>query len=73
MLRPEQHLGRPIPERHDFVRIGAHRNADGPCQPKVGNLEGAFFVDEQVLGFEVAMEDASRVTKGQSPDELVQV
>ncbi|KAK6935645.1 hypothetical protein RJ641_032675 [Dillenia turbinata] len=43
------------------------------AEPKVGNLEVAILVDEEVLGLEVAVEDAAGVAVGDSGDELLEV
>lgn len=58
-LGAEQDLGRAVPERDDLVRVRAHGDAKRAREPKVGELElVARALDEQVLGLEVAVQDA---------------
>ena len=38
--------------------VGAEGDAEGASEPEIGEFEVAFTVDEEVLGFEVAMKDA---------------
>jgi len=66
----EQDLRRPVPERDDFVGVGAQRDAEGAGQAEVGELEVAFFVDEEVLGLEVAVQDAVGVAVADAVQEL---
>lgn len=42
-----------------------------PCYQPTGKLQVAFFIDEQVLRFEISVQDSVRVTIVQSFDELV--
>jgi len=53
------------------VGVGAERDAEGAREAEVGEFEVAFFVDEEVLGFEVAVEDAVGVAVAGSLEELV--
>lgn len=58
-FRSQQNFRRPVPKGNDLVRVGADGEAKGAREAKVGQLEevvGA--VDEEVLGLEVAVEDA---------------
>jgi hypothetical protein len=45
--------------------MGIHpdRDADGPGQAEVGDLDGAALVDEQVLRLQVAVENAPLVAE----------
>jgi hypothetical protein len=54
----EQDLGRAVPECDDFVGVGAEGNAEGSCQTEVADFEVTVTVDEKILWFEIAMEDA---------------
>lgn len=54
----EQDLGRAVPQGDDLVGVCAERHAKGAGEPKIGELEVAVFVDEQVLRLEVAVQDA---------------
>ena len=67
----EQDLRRAVPERDDLVGVGAEGHAEGPREPEVGEFEVAFFVDEEVLGFEVAVQHAVGVAVARSFEQLV--
>jgi hypothetical protein len=54
-----------------LVRVGTKRNSERAGESKVGELEVAFFVDEEVLGLEVAVKDAVGVEVIDAVDELV--
>ena len=43
----------PVPEGHHFVSITSHRNTEGPCQPKVSQLDLPLGVHQQVLRLEI--------------------
>lgn len=48
-------------------------NTKGSCQTKIGQLDDALVVDEEVLGLEVSVQDAPTVTEVYSLQDLVQV
>lgn len=50
--------------------VGAQRDAECAGESKVGELEVALAVDEEVLGFEIAMQDAVGVQVVDALDEL---
>jgi hypothetical protein len=54
----EQDFGRAIPQGDDLVRVGAQGHAKGAGETKIGELEIAVLVDEEVLWLEIAMQDA---------------
>ena len=60
-----------VPEGDDFVGEGVHRDAEGAGEAEVGEFELAFVVDEEVLGFQVPVEDAVFVAEGDALQELV--
>ena len=66
----KQDLGRTVPECDDFVGVSAERDAEGAGETEVGELEVAFLVDEEVLGFEIAVEDAVGVAVAGTLEEL---
>ena len=70
VARAQQDLGRAVPERDDFVRIGAQRNTKGTRQTKVGELQVALLVNEQVLRLEVAVQNAVGMAEADATDEL---
>lgn len=51
--------------------IGAERDAEGTSQTEVGNLEVPSGVDEEILGFEIAVEDAVGVAVFDTGHELM--
>ena len=53
----QQYVGRPVPQRHDLVGVGPHGNPKGSGQTKVGQLELSLPIDEQVGGFQIAVQD----------------
>lgn len=67
----EQDLWRAVPQRDDFVGVGAQGDAEGAREPEVGEFEVAGAVDEEVLGFQVAVEDAVGVAVAYAEEELV--
>jgi hypothetical protein len=54
------------------VRVTADGDAKRPCQAKVGQLQLAFPVDEQVLRFQVAVQHAVVVAVRHACEQLVQ-
>lgn len=60
-----------VPERYHFVREGIDGNTEGSREAEVCEFELAFGVDEEVLGFEVAVQDAVVVAEGDAVEELV--
>lgn len=55
------------------MSVGTKRDSKGASESKVGEFEVPFFVDQQVLRFEISMEDAMGVTVVDSPDELIRL
>jgi hypothetical protein len=66
----KQNLGRAVPEGDDFVSVSAERNTKGASQTKIGQLQVALLVDEQVLRLEIAVQDAVRVAVTGALEEL---
>lgn len=69
--RAEQDFGSSVPEGDDFMCVGAERNTEGASKTEVGKFEVTFFVDQQVLGFEIAVKDAVCVAVVKTSNELV--
>ena len=55
------------------MRVCPDRNAEGACQTEVGELELPSSVNEQVLGLQIAMQNAVGVAEGDAPNELVEI
>ena len=43
------------------MRVGANGDAESPPETKISNLDGPLVVDEKVLWFQVAVDDATCV------------
>lgn len=69
----QEDLGSPVPQSHHLVRVSAHRHPKRPRQPEVGQFDLALSVDEQILWFEVPVENPVRVTESQALEQLEQV
>ena len=59
----QQDLRGPIPQGHDLVGVDADGNSEGARKAKVGDLDGSILVDQEILGLEVAVEDAALVAE----------
>ena len=66
----EQNLRRAVPEGDDLVSVGAERNTEGASETKIGQLQVALLVDEQVLRLEVAVQNAVGVAVASALEEL---
>ena len=66
----EEDVGRAVPQRHDFVAEGVNRDAEGAGKAEIGEFELALVVDEEVLRFEVAVEDSVLVAECDAPQKL---
>ena len=62
-----------VPEGDNLVRVGTDGDLKGARKPKVGNLQLALTVDQQVLRLQVAVHDAPGVADGHTLEELVHV
>lgn len=58
----KQDLWRSVPESDNFVGICAKGNTEGASKTKIGKLEIAIAVDEQILGLQIAMQHSMAVT-----------
>lgn len=67
----EENVRGPVPERHDLVRKRVDGDAKGTGEAKIGQLQLALVVDQQILGFEVAVENSVLVAKGDPLQQLV--
>ena len=61
------------PERNDLVGVRAYRDTKRASQPEVGKLESARAIDEEILWFHVAVEDAAGVAEVQAVEHLEHV
>ena len=57
--------------RRHLMRISPHRNPKRPSQPKIRKFKVIILVDQQVLGFEVPVEDSVGVAVEEAGGELV--
>lgn len=69
----EQDLGGAVPKRDHLVSIGADGHAKRAGETKVGQLENALAVDEQVGQLQVPVQNAVRVAVRDALEDLIQV
>lgn len=55
------------------MRVAANGDAKSPRQTKIGQLDAALGVDEQVLRLQITMQHAVHVTESDATQQLVQV
>ena len=72
-LHAQQDLGGAVPEGHDLVGQVSDGHGEGAGEAEVGQLDPTLGVHEQVLGLEVAVEDAVGVAVGDPGQQLVHV
>lgn len=60
-----------VPEGDDLVGEGVDGNAKGSSETEIGEFELPLVVDEEILGFEVAVQDAVLMAKCDTLEELV--
>lgn len=53
------------------MRVGAQRDTKCTRKPKVGQLQVALLVDQQVLRLQVSVQDAVRMAEVDATDQLV--
>ena len=68
---PEKYVWGPIPEGDHLCGKTPDRDAKGSRQPKVRKFQFASLVDQQVLGFQIPMENIPAVAVGQAPQQLI--
>jgi hypothetical protein len=56
--------------RSYFVCIRPHRDPEAPCEPKIGNLEVCIVIDQQVLRFQVPMDNTLCMAENQTRAQL---
>lgn len=54
----QENLGGSVPQSDDLVGVCAQRNTKGAGKTEIGELEVALLVNEEVLGLEIAVQDA---------------
>jgi hypothetical protein len=73
VTRAQEDLGRAVPQGDHLVGVAAHGDAKRAGQTKVGQLERALAVNEQVVRLEVAVQHAPRVAIVNARQQLVQI
>jgi hypothetical protein len=73
MTRTEENFGSTVPEGDDLVGVASQRDTKGTCKTKVGQFQGAVLVNEEILGFQVPVQDPARVAIVKAFDELVEI
>ncbi|KAH3660693.1 hypothetical protein OGATHE_005025 [Ogataea polymorpha] len=59
-----------VPQCNNLVSVCTQWHPESSGKAKVGNLQITFFVDEQILGFQVPMQDSMRVAVVEPTNEL---
>lgn len=67
----EQDVRGAVPEGDDFVGECVDRDSECSRQTEIGEFQLPFIIDEEVLGFEIAMQDAVFVAEGDTLEELI--
>lgn len=55
------------------MSVDSDRNAKGPRQPEIGQFDDSFVVDQEVLRFQVSVENSAAVAEVNALQDLVQV
>lgn len=66
----KQNLRRAVPKGDDLVSVSTERNTEGASETKIGQLQVALLVDEQVLRLQVAVQDAVGMAVASTLEEL---
>lgn len=53
--------------------VHSNWHSEGTCQPKVCQLYHSFIIDQQVLGFQVTMQNSATVAEQNPLQDLIQV
>mmetsp|Transcript_34817 Transcript_34817/g.81239 ORF Transcript_34817/g.81239 Transcript_34817/m.81239 type:complete len:241 (-) Transcript_34817:420-1142(-) len=69
-MASEQDLGGAVPDCHDFVSVLAKGHPKWSCQPKVCDLQAQSLVDQEVLRFEITMQNPACMAKFDSAQKL---
>lgn len=56
-----------------LVGVGAQGHPEGSSQSKVSQLDGTHLTDEQILGFQVSVDDPMRVAEAHPLQQLEEV
>jgi hypothetical protein len=56
-----------------LVSVAPQRDTKGTCKTKVGQFQGAVLVNEEVLGFQVPVQDPARVAVIKAFNQLVEI
>lgn len=55
------------------MRVDSNRNTKGPSQAKISQFDNSLVVDQEVLGFQVPVEDSTTMTEVDTLQDLVKV
>ena len=73
MSGSKKNLRSPVPESNDLVRVALERNGEGASESKICDLQNPpVLVDQQILGLEIAVENAVGVAVSDALAELVE-
>ena len=71
LLLSKQHFRCSVPKGLDLMGKSFDWQAECPCQPKISYFKGAGFINEQVLRFEISMNDSPGVAIVNSVAKLI--
>lgn len=71
VTRTEKDLWSPIPQRDHLMGVGSQWDTESAGQAEIGQLQVALLVDQQILRFEIAMQNSMGVAEVNASDELV--
>ena len=69
----KKNFGGSVPQSFDFMSQSSDRNAEGSSKSKIGKLNLSGFVDQQVLGLKISVNDSSGVTIVKAEQYLIEV
>lgn len=72
LLLAKEHLRGSVPQSLNLMSESLNRNAEGSSESEISNFEIASPIHQQILGFEIPVNNPSRVAVVDTIDKLVQ-
>ena len=57
----------------DLMSVRAHWDAEGASETEIGEFKGAVAIDEEVLGLQVAVENAATMAEEETLEQLLAI
>lgn len=73
MLLTEEDLWGPVPQSHNLVCVCANRQAHSSSQAEISQLKTTLRVNQEVLGLQVTVQDATRMAVSHPTYQLIKV